>query len=701
MYKSITKKIQLAASIAIAIAVSIMAIANLEEQIKESDALYQSALYQQQQNQNICDDLNGQVNRLDASIENLETQRRDFYNDVHKRIESVFSLSDMKRIKYTWNNYTEQLVPLYDKRYMVLDQYESCLKTLYSYENDTYQKNLTALSLRKQDYIEQFRMTDSGYGKGACYIQSEGEKEQCSATARTKAENNAVFIKKGGDINVGVRKLGRRVNENNIRDFVNISVSSFQGEDNKFVPDSHGSRAGNVVAEGMFYFSITPSDLVNPYSYAILELNDQHSRMMTRAQLEQDHINTARKKRFIKQDLFAGPYIDGQTSLLPLEDNGNNYWRKTIGFDGDDVAFSAVYRGSNVILAGLTAGFEDDNRGQVSKGWVVALDIYGNYLWDKAYNYRGSDKFNKIYSTRDNGYVLAGATGYGYFTATTTDGWIVKLDSKGKVKWQTSYGKDGQDELTDIIETSNGDYIAVGYTATKKDEPTYGWIIKLDKNGKKVWERFAGGDYNDGLSSVVEVSKGHYIASGYTGSFNEKHDLDGWVISFDEQGKKAWEKHYGNEFDNGFRKVVAANGWSILVGDSATADGRRQAWAIKVYNSNGSIYVDPNDNSPQDLLFNQDEWSELYDANLQKDGIVLAGLRRSIKNDTSYGFLAKIDQDGNLLWQRELQNNHWNALNGVYSYRDDLIVYGITLDLTSSYDAFISKLNHNGELVKQ
>ncbi|MGC8814396.1 MAG: hypothetical protein ACP5QL_08340, partial [Dictyoglomus sp.] len=61
------------------------------------------------------------------------------------------------------------------------------------------------------------------------------------------------------------------------------------------------------------------------------------------------------------------------------------------------------------------------------------------------------------------------------------------------------------------------------------------YIIKLDSNGDKVWEKTYGGSKNDGAYSIQQTTDGGYIVAGYTNSFGAGYG-DFYIIKTDSEG---------------------------------------------------------------------------------------------------------------------------------------------------------------------
>ena len=84
------------------------------------------------------------------------------------------------------------------------------------------------------------------------------------------------------------------------------------------------------------------------------------------------------------------------------------------------------------------------------------------------------------------------------------DFWIIKQNIEEEIVWTNRFGGSENDRAHKIIELADG-YLIVGSsnspTSGNKTSNHYGgqdvWMIKLNKNGGKVWERSYGGSGDD------------------------------------------------------------------------------------------------------------------------------------------------------------------------------------------------------------
>jgi len=215
--------------------------------------------------------------------------------------------------------------------------------------------------------------------------------------------------------------------------------------------------------------------------------------------------------------------------IIKLDIEGNILWDKTYGGDGEEYAEALIQTADGGYgIAGSTS-----SKGAGRDVWIIKLDIEGNILWDKTYGGDDKEYAYSLIQTIDGGYTVAGSTGYK--GAGGVDIWILKLDSHGNLLWDKTYGGSGSDRAFSIIQTADGGYAVAGVTESKGAGAEDFWVIKLDKQGNKIWDRTYGGSKEDWAFSLIQTTDGGYAVAGYTESKGAGKE-DFWVIKLDEQG---------------------------------------------------------------------------------------------------------------------------------------------------------------------
>lgn len=183
---------------------------------------------------------------------------------------------------------------------------------------------------------------------------------------------------------------------------------------------------------------------------------------------------------------------------------------------------------------------------------------------DNSYVY--SEQFNDIKQTPDGGYILVGQTPssntgtlVGQTSYGLTDAWVIKLDAKGNVEWQKLLGGNCYDILSRVELTTDGGYIAAGYTQSTKSGTLTGftnnggmdyWVVKLDASGGTQWQKLLGSAADDKAQDIKLTANGGYIVVGdsngsnsgtLNGLVNNGAGTDAWIVKLDATGGLEWQ----------------------------------------------------------------------------------------------------------------------------------------------------------------
>ena len=158
---------------------------------------------------------------------------------------------------------------------------------------------------------------------------------------------------------------------------------------------------------------------------------------------------------------------------------------------------------------------------------VLKLTNVGGVEWSKAYGSKTNmEEAASIQQTSEGGYIVAGS---GSFAGFHRDFWILKLSSVGDVEWQRTYGGYKGDHLVCAHQTTDGGYIVAGTTesfgAGKQDY----WILKLNPKGHIEWQRTYGGSGREAVSSIQQTFDGGCIVAGITNSLGAGK-TDCWIF---------------------------------------------------------------------------------------------------------------------------------------------------------------------------
>lgn len=265
--------------------------------------------------------------------------------------------------------------------------------------------------------------------------------------------------------------------------------------------------------------------------------------------------------------------------------------------------------------------------------------------WYKTYGGPGLDCFKGLDVTHDDCYILAGET--------EIDGdkqaWIVKIHTDGELLWEVTYGTTaGRDALWPVIATSDGGYLAGGWFYNASQETNDALLIKTDGNGTILWVNTYGGDGDDQIYGLLEADDG-YFAVGMTSSYSSTGNYDALVLKTDFDGNQLWLKtlpieNYYTEV-NGIAKANGDDGY-IIVGGTSSASEASQARMIKI-DEDGNILWDRTYGG----VFT--DWWLSVDNTHDNNYIVSGGTKCGPYGKGFWGpniWLIKVDNEGTIVW---------------------------------------------------
>lgn len=277
--------------------------------------------------------------------------------------------------------------------------------------------------------------------------------------------------------------------------------------------------------------------------------------------------------------------------IWKMKEDGSLDWQKSFGGNGSDQLISLkITTDAGFILGGSSTSDSKivDDKPNLKKDpcygnedfWILKLNAKGDEEWQKTFGGFAQDYLVEVILTKDKGYLLAGSSASGKNGNKETlgygalDFWIIKLDPKGKLEWQKSFGGLYNDELKSVIQTHDGGFLIGGYSNSPfsgtKLEDSKGandfWIIKTDKEGNEEWQKTIGSRYDDQLATVLQDSEHNYIVAGSTNDKNEGKNKDMLVLKLDDKGEILWKENYDFSDKDVLTTIIPSNDNTYVIG---------------------------------------------------------------------------------------------------------------------------------------
>ncbi|SHL57864.1 Por secretion system C-terminal sorting domain-containing protein [Chishuiella changwenlii] len=295
------------------------------------------------------------------------------------------------------------------------------------------------------------------------------------------------------------------------------------------------------------------------------------------------------------------------------------------------------------------------------------------------------------------------------------DIWIIKIDANGNLQWQQTFGGNGNDIPTDILVTEDGGYlIAANSNSTpselKKSENFGGndyYMIKLDKKGQLIWEKTFGGAYDDKVKSILQTKDGFILVgnSNSPASGNKTVEQTGnktWIVEIDNEGNIRSENSLGLSNEN------------YLI----SAEQKEDQYLFAINEKNGNKVtskVIETDLSLQSIkttelkVENNLSITEIKNVN---DSFLLTANKISSLQEASNGaiesyYITKsFDKNGTSIWEKKFGEKGFNYLEKAITTRDgSTILFGNSTQQAKGNkgqsDFYLVKLGKEGDDVKR
>ena len=384
---------------------------------------------------------------------------------------------------------------------------------------------------------------------------------------------------------------------------------------------------------------------------------------------------------------------------------GSLDFAKTFGGSKNEVFYSIDKTiDGGYVIAGYTQSVDGDIITKTAASfdfWIQKFSADNTLEWQKTFGGSEDDSAASIIQTKDGGFAVLGYSKSSdtdvSVNAGSKDFWLIKLSNSGNLLWEKTFGFSGADYGTTLLEAKDGGFLITGVldvsgsngegnsksTATKHAGGDY-WAIKTDGSGNLQWRKFFGGSLSELPLGVVETRNNNFIIVGSSDSDdfnieNNKGSYDFWMIKIAFTGALLLEKSFGGSAIDEARAIAATNdGNFIVVGDTRSSDvdvslnnGAADIWILKISAEGDLIWEKTIGGSSFDVA------RAIYKT--QDNGFLIAGSSRSLDNGfenkgQNDALILKIDENGNLLWQKTAGGSEIDFLYDVVELNNKLII---------------------------
>ncbi len=332
------------------------------------------------------------------------------------------------------------------------------------------------------------------------------------------------------------------------------------------------------------------------------------------------------------------------------------YWAKTYGKDNyDRVNDVAILSDGSIIAVG-----EHHESLTEYKPFIMKLSPEGDVIWAKFYEMAWSSTATAVSVAPNGDIVVAGQFRFvDDMDINEYEIWVLKLDSKGNIKWQKTYGREiHDDKVNGLAVTQNGDIIVTGSLT-----------MRIDSMGNLIWVNNISG------IGVLTLPTGDIVIASETYTKNSNEDIR--ITLLDENGNVKWQKNYGGpRYDSPSALLLTPDNNIIVVGNTNSFESGPEDGAIGTILENGLVVKLSLDG---EILWQKTYGGPSYDhfsdAAVTSTGeIIVTGSSDSFGIGLYDVWLLKINENGDIIWQKTYGAQSSEGAESVAIFPDKSII---------------------------
>lgn len=237
------------------------------------------------------------------------------------------------------------------------------------------------------------------------------------------------------------------------------------------------------------------------------------------------------------------------------------------------------------------------------------------------------------------------------------DVYLVRVDSNGNRLWNKTFGSGANDCGKALVALDDG-FAIIGYTDSYGPS-TDSWLIRTNLDGDHMFDSTIGGTLDDYGLDIVACSGGGFTIVGYTYSYGEGGS-DVWLVHTDNLGNHQWNETYGRpSTDIGYSVIEHSGGGYVFCGYTIySAD--THAWLIRTDASGAHQWNKTFSGTESDWALDVIECGS--------GGFAIAGETLSYGVDGSAPWLIRTDASGNHLWNQTYDEPSYESAEAIIEY---------------------------------
>ncbi len=270
--------------------------------------------------------------------------------------------------------------------------------------------------------------------------------------------------------------------------------------------------------------------------------------------------------------------------------------------------------------------------------------------------------------------------------------WGIGIDSYAQVPmtndfvkvWDKTYGGSEIDYPYKSIKTQDGGILFIGASASnigfeKTENSIYNsidfWLLKIDANGIKQWDKTIGTHIND-FAALRELAIRQTDDEGYIFTCSSQANKGGdksddnadpsslssnnvWIVRLDKKGTKLWDKTYGGTGYQAACDIILNENGFLVVTSSASLISGNKTIAQRAMGGRDILLLqlDANGNKQWEKVLGSLKDNEVFGIEKFGTHFIILAKAAAANGDNTTGvannvWVVKIDVNGNKIWDK-------------------------------------------------
>jgi hypothetical protein len=347
-----------------------------------------------------------------------------------------------------------------------------------------------------------------------------------------------------------------------------------------------------------------------------------------------------KKKATLNSLYLAGHLIGCVLLMLLLFANSlmAQGWQRSFGSDQPEEGWAVLEDIDGGYLV-LGAGMDPDGDSDQDV-FLVKLDIDGTLVWSTYFDNGDHQQPKSIARLADGNYLLVGSIDA---AGGADDVELIKITPQGDLIWNRTYGGDVSEVANDVVALADGGFAIVGENDAGTDIESDILVVRFDELGNARWQKTIGTQRSDVGNAITQLGDGFAIVGDSKNEIGFDNDIV--LYRLDAQGETIWDVRIANNFLEEGRDIITTLDGGIAI--AGTINNKPDALVAK-------FDADGNQRWTRTLGNDTDEEIVNSIAELTDGSLVVAGIRVLSNGINADIFVAKLDEQGNQIWERNL-----------------------------------------------